>query len=327
MLAESLRRGGSLLQSSSAGLPAHPGIQSAFESHGPAAEHIELLARVLFVGGALVFGVVLLAAVAALCAPPRWRAHLARPGFVIAAGLAFPAVVLSALLGYNVVLTERLLREGNGPPLRIGVVGEQWWWRIVYFTPEGAVDFETANEIRIPVAREVELVLDSQNVIHSLWVPNLAGKLDLVPGRSNRLQVRADRAGVFRGQCAEFCGLAHSQMALFVVASDADGFESWRRQQRQPAATAAGWDLFDRSGCGGCHAVRGTPARGTLGPDLTHVGGRLSLGAGVLPVNPGTLSGWTASAPHIKPGAKMPAFTQFSGAEQRAIGAWLAGLE
>lgn len=333
MAFETLPQSGARLQEAggASGVPAHPGIQSVFESHGPAAEQIASLAWVLFVGGGIVFVIVLILAGSALLAPPPWRNQIGRPRFVFAAGVVFPAVVLCALLAYNLVATARLLSQPQSQPLRLEIIGEQWWWRVHYLDAEGRVEFATANEVRIPVGRPVELALSSADVIHSFWVPNLAGKLDLVPGRVNRMGLRADRGGVFRGQCAEYCGLAHARMALYVVASDPAGFEAWKTLQRQSAvddpALRSGRRLFEQRGCGACHAVRGTAATGVLGPDLTHVGGRLSLGAGLLPVNAGTLAGWTASSPHLKPGSRMPAFRDFTGTEQRALAAWLASLQ
>jgi cytochrome c oxidase subunit 2 len=197
-------------------------------------------------------------------------------------------------------------------------VGEQWWWRVRY------AGFETANEIRVPVGRPVVLELKSADVIHSFWVPVLAGKLDMIPGRTNVLRVRADRAGEFRGQCAEYCGGPHAFMALYVVALEEKSFEKWAESQRQPSDKAN--PLFV-SRCGACHTVRGTAAAGTRGPDLTHIGSRLSIGAGLLPNNTGALAAWIASSQHLKPGNLMPSFEDFSGQELRELAAYLEGLK
>lgn len=315
------------------GLPAHSRIQSIFETHGPAAEQIATLSAVLFIGGAIVFAIVLVLTVWALAAPPHWRRRLGRAGFVVGAGIMFPGAVLSTLLVYALIATGEITGDPGAQSLRIEVTGEQWWWRVHYLDVAGQPEFATANEIHIPVNRTVEFVLRSADVIHSFWVPNLAGKLDMVPGRVNRLRLRADRTGVYRGQCAEFCGGPHAQMALYVVALSEPEFARWRERQRRPAPALAkpelqrGRQLFERHGCGSCHAVRGTAAAGVFGPDLTHVGSRLSLGAGSLPVNAGTLAGWTASSQHLKPGNKMPSFNVFSGAEQRTLAAWLESLQ
>jgi len=170
----------------------------------------------------------------------------------------------------------------------------------------------------------VELSLVSADVIHSFWVPSLAGKVDLLPGRSTRLHLTADRPGVYRGQCAEYCGGPHAKMAFHVIAETPEGFEAWRKNQRRPAA--AGNALF-AARCATCHTVRGTSAAGTLGPDLTHVGSRMSLGAGTLPNNEGTLAGWIASSQHIKPGNLMPSFKDLTGEELRALAIYLEALK
>ena len=208
--------------------------------------------------------------------------------------------------------------------LRIEVTGEQWWWRVRYLDAQGAPDFETANEIRIPAGRPVLLELKSADVIHSFWVPSLAGKLDMVPGRTNRLRLLASRPGEYRGQCAEYCGGPHAFMALFVVAEEAAQFERWAEGQRKPAAAA---NALFTAHCGSCHTVRGTQAAGALGPDLTHVGSRLSIGAGLLPNNAGALAGWIASSQHLKPGNLMPSFRHFSGEELRAMASYLQTLK
>jgi cytochrome c oxidase subunit II len=193
-----------------------------------------------------------------------------------------------------------------------------------YLDAEGRRDFATANEIRVPVGRPVELQLKSADVLHSFWVPALAGKLDMIPGRTNVLRVRADRAGEFRGQCAEYCGGPHALMALFVVAEDPQRFEEWTQRQRRPAQAANPSFI---SHCGACHTVRGTAAVGTRGPDLTHVGSRLTIGAGLLPNNAGALAGWIASSQHLKPGNLMPSFEAFSGKELRGLAAYLESLK
>ncbi len=191
----------------------------------------------------------------------------------------------------------------------------------------------TANEIRIPVGVPVEFVLRSADVIHSFWVPSLAGKLDMIPGRVNRYTFSAERPGIYRGQCAEYCGAQHALMAFSVVAQERADFDTWyvaqARNAREPTTELAeeGRKLFHASGCGACHTVRGTSAQGQLGPDLTHVGGRLTIAAGILPNNPGTLAAWVASAQHLKPGNRMPSFATFSGPELRSLAAYLGSLQ
>lgn len=308
------------------GVPA--AIQSTLDPQGPEAEGIAELAWVLMVAGGTILAVVLALTIWALAAPRPWMAH---PRLVVAGGIVFPVVAISALLFYTLLTPTRLGSE-PAAALRVDVVGQQWWWRFDYRDARGDIDFVTANELHLPVAQVVELRLRSADVLHSLWVPALAGKLDLIPGRDNRLRLRAERAGVFRGQCAEYCGGPHGQMALFVVAQPAAQFEAWRAAQRQPrrrseaAGVAQGEALF-LSHCASCHTVRGTPARGTLGPDLTHVASRRSLGAGILPNNAGTLAGWIAGNQQIKPGNLMPEFRHFDSGELQALSAYLGALE
>jgi cytochrome c oxidase subunit 2 len=297
-------------------------IQSALSPHGPNAAIAAEIAVVLFAGGGLVF--LLVMALAAWAVFGGRREWLAGRAAVVAGGIAFPTVCLFALLVYTLLAAGRIADAHGDPALRIEVVGEQWWWRVHYLDAAGERDFATANELRIPVGRTVEIVLRSADVLHSFWVPALAGKLDLIPGRTNRLRLRADRPGIFRGQCAEYCGGPHAQMAFHVVAEEAEAFERWRERQRAPAAAAN--DLF-LARCAACHTVRGTPAAGTLGPDLTHAGSRLAIGAGILPNDAGAIAGWVASNQRIKPGNLMPEFHDLGAAELAAVAGYVAGLE
>jgi cytochrome c oxidase subunit II len=292
------------------------GIQSALNPQGPDAALIAEISWVLFAGAALIFGAVMALAAYAVFAKRESAARLSPRLLLVGGGIVFPAVTLLALLVYSLVRAASLHPE-DAHALKIEVIGEQWWWRVRY------AGFETANEIRIPVGRPVELVLRSADVIHSFWVPVLAGKLDMIPGRSNRLRLRAGQPGEFRGQCAEYCGGPHALMALFVVAQEPAQFEQWLDAQRRPATQSN--DVFVSS-CGACHTVRGTPAAGVLGPDLTHVGSRLSIGAGLLPNNAGALAGWIASSQHLKPGNLMPEFRHFSGEELQALAGYLERL-
>jgi cytochrome c oxidase subunit 2 len=298
-------------------------IQSALRPHGTGAAATADIMWVLFIGGGLIF--VAVVALVLWAQFGRRSAWLAGRTVVWVGGIAFPVVVLFALLLYTLLAAARIDSALGAPELRIEVVGEQWWWRVHYFDAAGHIDFAAANEIHVPVGRTVELQLRSADVLHSLWVPALAGKLDLIPGKVNRLVLRADRPGTFRGQCAEFCGGPHAQMALFVVAEAHDGFERWRTAQRQPAA-AAGDALF-LARCSVCHAVRGTAAAGALGPDLTHVGSRLSLGAGILANDAETAAAWITSNQHIKPGNLMPQFADLSAAQVAALARYLQSLQ
>jgi len=308
------------------------GIQSALNPQGPHAAVIAEIAALLFAGGALIFVGVMAIVAVAVFAPREVAGRLRESWLIVGGGIVFPLVVLTLLLVYSLARASALAPAGGENTLRIEVTGEQWWWRVRYLDRAGRPDFVTANEVRIPVGRTVELALSSGDVIHSFWVPALAGKLDMIPGRTTRLQIRADRAGEYRGQCAEYCGGPHAFMAFFVVAETPDRFEAWAEEQRQPAKPAAGGaharggELF-LAHCAACHAVRGTPAEGERGPDLTHVGSRRTLAAGLLPNNAGTLAGWVASSQRIKPGNLMPSFQAFGGEDLRALAGYLESLK
>lgn len=303
-----------------------PAVQSTLSPQGPAAAEIAEIGWILFGGSAVIFlAVMALAAKAAF--GRRNNAWLSREGFIVGAGIVFPTAILFALLVYTLFAAARMTAS-EGPALRIEVTGKQWWWDVRYLTAQGTLDFVTANELRIPAGQAVEVLLRSTDVLHSFWVPNLAGKLDLVPGMTNRLRLVAERPGTYRGQCAEYCGGPHALMAFYVVALEADAFDAWREGQRRPAeaADSPGGELFLRR-CAACHAVRGTPAKGELGPDLTHVGSRLSLAAGILPNNAGAIAGWISESQRIKPGNLMPAFGEFSSEELTALARYVESLK
>lgn len=309
------------------------GIQSALAPRGSNADHIATLGWVLFIGAALIFMLVMALAVYALRAAPERRRRFGNNAFIIGGGIVFPVVTLTALLIYGLSVSARIGDPPAAEPLRIEVIGEQWWWRVRYLGEDQRPDIITANEIRIPVGRPIEFILKSADVIHSFWVPNLGGKLDMIPGKVTRLRLQADQAGVFRGQCAEYCGGAHALMAFFVVARPPEEFEAWLARQELPAPAPEtpflehGRRMFLEAGCGACHTIRGTPANGTIGPDLTHVGGRLSLAAGILPNNAGTFAGWIADSRRIKPENHMPSFNIFDGESLRALAAYLESLQ
>ena len=307
--------------------------QSALDPQGDASARIAEIAWVLFIGGGLIFiAVMALAGIALFGAPPQ-RALLGKKALIIGGGIVFPVVVLSALLVYTFTSPASSGRRENSPAARIEVTGELWWWRVRYLDDNGETLLETANEIRIPAQRPVEILLTSTEVIHSFWVPNLAGKIDLVPGHVNHLRLRANAPGIFRGQCAEYCGAQHAKMAFYVIAQTQDEYDAWLAAQKQLAREPAdalllqGRRLFIDNRCGQCHTLRGTPAAGTLGPDLTHVSSRVSLAAGILPNNSGAIAGWISAGQSIKPGNRMPSFNQFSGEELRALAAYLESLQ
>ena len=238
--------------------------------------------------------------------PPHERRTLT---LVLIFGGVLPAVVLTAVMALSVAIDNSEVSAKSRPPLTIEVVGHQWWWEVRY----PGQNIITANEIHIPTGQPVEIKLTTADVIHSFWVPQLHGKLDTIPGQTNTMTLQADQAGSYRGQCAEYCGLDHAKMAFQVIAEDEETFNAWLKQETQVApdppdgsVEKQGQQAFLGSACTYCHTIRGTNASGTLGPDLTHIASRRTIGAGVLPNIPGNLAGWITNAQAIKPGNKMP---------------------
>jgi cytochrome c oxidase subunit 2 len=307
------------------------GRQSVLDPNSPHALQLAELSWLLFAAGTFVLLVVLLAVLMAIRGPVWLRALLASARTVVWAGIVFPVITLTALLGYGIWLTRA---DAVAPPdpdaLHITVVGEQWWWRVHY--PDGDRTVATANEIRIPTGRTILFALASADVIHSFWVPNLGGKVDMIPGRTTHLSLRADKPGVFRGQCAEYCGGPHALMALEIVAQSPADFEAWMADQARPAVESAsatarrGRDLFLAAGCGACHTVRGSPAAGTIGPDLTHLASRRSVGIDTLAMSEANIKRFIVDGQYIKPGNLMPPFRIFADADLDAITNYLAGL-
>jgi cytochrome c oxidase subunit II len=215
--------------------------------------------------------------------------------------------------------------------LDIRVRGYQWWWEVTYLDAHPQQVFSTANEIHVPVGRPVHLKLAAADVIHSFWVPNLAGKQDLIPGRQNSLTFTASQVGVYRGQCAEFCGLQHAHMALLVIVDDNDAFERWRTQQLTASVPPrgrqqqTGKQLFESKACAACHTIQGSLASGSIGPDLTHLASRHYIAAGLLPTNRGTIAAWVADPQTLKPGSNMPQ-VPLTADELNALSAYLADL-
>lgn len=309
------------------------GVQSALAPMGPDAARIWQLGALMTVGAAVVLLIVCAATWIAIRGPETARRRLAGNGAIMAGGIAFPVVTLTALLIYGVwVMRASISPAATAPQLRVEVSGEMWWWRIAYIDWRGN-RIADANEIRIPVGREVEFTLTSPDVIHSFWVPNLSGKLDMIPGRTNTLRLRADQPGIYRGQCAEYCGGAHARMAFEVVAMPAEAFDTWFIASENPtpepadAAARRGRGLFMAAGCGTCHAVRGTPAAGAIGPDLSRVGARRFIAAGSLPTTAEHLAQFIENSQHLKPGNLMPPFRIFQPDERDAIALYLAGLK
>jgi cytochrome c oxidase subunit II len=315
------------------------GAQSALDAASPQARQLARLSWWMFgTAGAVM---VLVMALLLFGVLRGRRTERARPldarasrNLVVGGGVILPLVAAVALLiGSSIIGTQH--GASAKPPadaMLIEVTAHRWWWEVNYLDANGHVQAVTANEIRVPVGQPVRVNLKSSDVIHSFWAPNLQGKADMVPGRTNVAWFIADREGTYRGQCAEFCGLQHAKMAFYIVVQPEAEFIAWRTRQAQPAAAPAsdharrGREIFETRSCLLCHTVRGTAAMGKTGPDLTHVASRSHLAAGVLPNRSGQLAAWIVDPQGIKPGTLMPA-TSLSGEELQALLAYLQQLQ
>ena len=250
----------------------------------------------------------------------------------VVAAIALSIALLLVLIVMSFRTDRALARLPLSDALSIQVTAKQWWWDVRYDDPQASNMFSTANEIHIPVGRPIVIKLQSNDVIHSFWVPNLHGKKDLIPGRPAVIQFRADKAGVYRGQCAEFCGLQHARMAFVVVAEPQEQYEAWVQAQRQTAPEpsnerqAKGRDIFLTRSCAMCHAIQGTQANARFGPDLTHIASRPTLAAGTLPNTREHLSTWISDPQSIKPGSNMPS-TALNDDEREALLDYLGSLQ
>jgi cytochrome c oxidase subunit 2 len=307
------------------------GHQSVFDSQTTEGDRIATLGWVMIAIATVVFVLVLALMVRALVgrrhtaertsdpwAPPERRFLLSSKGWILTGGIVVPTAVILVLSA----LTVDTLNAGSGrPAVEIRVIGHQYWWEVDY----PAAGFQTANEIHIPVGQTTELQLNAQDVIHTLWVPELGPKRDMIPGHTTSLVWKPQNTGTFRGQCAEYCGLQHANMALRVVVDTPEDFAAWTAAQAQPAAPPSGsqeqhgQEVFLTLPCSSCHQIRGVnslPEGITLrdgsfiiGPDLTHVGSRPALAAETIPNDPGQMAQWIADAQLAKPGSLMPAIT------------------
>lgn len=308
------------------------GPQSALNPAGRDAEHVATLFAWMVGGAAVIWvGVIGLAVYAARFGPQRHDERKARL-LIVGAGVVFPTVVLTALLSYGLSMMPAMLDRGPEGALHLEIAGEQWWWRVRYHLPDGR-SVELANEVRLPVGDRARIALTSPDVVHSFWVPSLAGKVDMVPGRTNFTALEPTRVGVFRGVCAEYCGTSHAGMLFYAVVETREGFDAWLARQLEPARSPVGpiaergAERFVANGCGACHTVRGTPADGVIGPDLTHVGGRISLGAGILPNTVEGFTRWISATDALKPDVHMPTFDMLEPDEVQALATYLDGLE
>jgi cytochrome c oxidase subunit 2 len=321
----------------------NPGVHDALQAFGPQAAHVVDLWRLFLFICTGVFALVMAALVYALWRAPRLRSqeppdlstvNRPEPGprRSVAAAVTAVVLLLLVLLAASVFTDRALARLPLKDAVNIEVVAHQWWWTVKYVDGPVSESFQTANEIHVPVGRPVVVKLNSDDVIHSLWIPSLSGKKDLIPGRTAVMAFQADHPGLYRGQCAEFCGFQHAFMAFDVHAHPPAEYEVWRRQQlaTPPPPTDAqlqrGQALVESVSCAMCHAVQGTLAQGRRGPDLTHLASRRSIAAGTLPNTPANLASWILDPQRHKPGANMPA-TPLSAEDLAAIVAYLGSLK
>jgi cytochrome c oxidase subunit 2 len=315
------------------------GWQSALDPKGPQAQALADLFWIFTGVCSAVWVLVMIALAAALLRRHRERldplavdpATERRSTIVVSSAVALTAVILLVLTGFSYA-TQKNLFGAKSPGLTLSVTGHQWWWEVRYEDPQPDRTFTTANEIHVPVGEPVTIKLTSSDVIHSFWVPSLMGKQDLITGRQNEIQFVAERPGVYRGQCAEFCGWQHAHMALLFVARPREEFEAWRAQQLKAAEPPTGeeqrrgQEVFLSKPCIMCHTIRGTSAGGRVGPDLTHVGSRRSIAAGTLPRSRGTLAAWIVDPQGIKPGVNMPVM-ELEPDELNVLAGYLEGLK
>ncbi|MFN7024260.1 MAG: cytochrome c oxidase subunit II [Pseudorhizobium sp.] len=315
------------------------GIQSALDPAGPEAADVATLFYVMLAGGAFIWlGVLGTLIYAAHQAREQHSERTARR-VILFCGAVGPAIILTGLLSYAVWLMPSL-RPSTAPGAdgvrHIEITAQQFWWRVRYLDSSGQTIFETANEIMMPVGERVLFDLKSPDVIHSFWVPSLGGKMDAIPGRTNRLALEASRPGLYRGACAEFCGASHALMAFTVKAVEPSAFEMWLDQRRSVEGASNqqnsfsnkdGLALFLRHGCGACHTIAGTEATGEIGPDLTSVGSRTTIAAGTLQNSLESIARFIRHPEQVKPGVQMPAFHMLPGGDVEEIAAYLRGLE
>jgi cytochrome c oxidase subunit II len=316
----------------------------ALHAFGPQSGHIVDLWRITILVCSVVFAAVLVALLLALWRAPRSDrgtapdlSALAHPDAPAERRVAWAtAVCVLLLLGLIMasVMTDRLLaRLPLRDALHIQVTAHQWWWELRYSDADPSREFNTANELHVPVGRPVILTLRSGDVIHSFWVPNVAGKKDLVPGRDTTHLLRVDQPGTFRGQCAEFCGAQHAWMALDLIAEPPEQFEAWAERQRSSASVSGdaqqqrGRALFLSGSCAMCHTIAGTDASARRAPDLTHVGSRQRIASGTLPNNPDALAQWIRDPQRFKPGVNMPSHANLSNDDLAALAAYLGSLK
>lgn len=321
------------------------GVQSALDPAGAGGAAIATLWWAMFVLGTAVFVGVVAAMLWAMLRhrrdvpveePLAFRdrsdaARDARASRVVGMAVGATVVILLVTFSLSLVTSRANASLASDDALEVEIVGVQWWWEVRYMDSLPSRVVRTANELHLPAGRSVRLKLRTRDVIHSFWAPNLHGKMDLMPGRENILWVRAERPGTYRAQCAEFCGVQHAKMAMAVVVHPAAEFDTWLTALREPARppvdslARAGAAILEQLPCATCHMVRGTAARGQVGPDLTHFARRLTIAAGALPNTAPNLAAWLSDPQGIKPGNHMP-HVSLSPSELEALVAYLSEL-
>jgi cytochrome c oxidase subunit 2 len=256
--------------------------------------------------------------------------------WVAIGGFLIPTIILFTIF----VVTLNTMKafpmgdnEAHARPPEIVVTGHQWWWEIEYRFGGVSQHVVDANELHLPIGQPVDIELQTRDVIHSFWIPRLHGKVDLVPGFDNHIRIQVDQAGLYRGECAEYCGPQHAHMILLVDAQQPSDFQGWLARERQPSAAPAdpvaahGREVFMTNACVLCHSIRGTDAHGQVGPDLTHLASRRAIAANTYPNGRGYLEAWVTHAQSMKPDAAMPSVTAFTGDDLRALVTYLEELK
>lgn len=318
-------------------------VQSTFNPQGPAAQriaHLSWLMTILFLVITLAMWVLIAWAAARQKGTLDEHAPIdagGGQGWIAIGGLAIPLAVLCLIfvLGLRLLASFPIHDPMNRKALKpdILIIGHQWWWEVHYLDGPPDMQFTTANEIHIPAHQTVTLELESQDVIHSFWVPALHGKVDMIPGHPNYVRIEAAHAGNFAGECAEYCGEQHAHMRLLVVAQEPTDYQAWTQQQLKPAAEPtdpeeqAGEQIFLSGACSMCHQIRGTVAAGHVAPDLTHIASRQFIASDSFPNNTAWLEAWVTHAQSLKPGALMPDLTQYSGVQLQELVAYLRSLQ
>lgn len=316
-------------------------IPSMFDTHGVGANLIRSLGWALTGISclvALIVGIMVLYAFFRSRTPQESPSDIGREHpdrairMIFTGGVALPGLILIGAFGATLGVQNKLAPLPTAPAATIEITGHRWWWEVRYdgLTPDETVT--SANELHLPVGEPVRVKVMASDVVHSFWIPQLAGKMDAIPGQENWMWIEATDPGTYRGECTEYCGVQHAHMDLVVVAQSPDQFTAWLASERRPAATptdslaTAGEHVFHRASCLACHAIRGTDMIATLGPDLTHIGSRQMIGAGLLPNTHNALGSWISNAPALKPGIVMPKIPLDS-ADLRAVTAYLETLK